>query len=98
MAMQDFWNELVKGFGNAIADVRTKLVEEGWFGKALFPANKEGTLEVVEMNAKMERTTTTAKMHIDVEWTSYEDRKARGWQEPVQPIEPGPDKDKGIDR
>lgn len=28
-----FWDALLGGFGDAIADVRSKLIDEGWFGR-----------------------------------------------------------------
>jgi len=33
MANESFLDELVKGFGNAVADVREHVVEEGWYGR-----------------------------------------------------------------
>ena len=35
MANQNFTDELWKGLGNAIADIRTKVVEEPLFGRAV---------------------------------------------------------------
>ena len=29
------WDQLIAGTGNAIADIREKLVEEPWYGRAL---------------------------------------------------------------
>jgi hypothetical protein len=33
MAKQDFLNELVEGFGNAVDSIREHVVEEGWYGR-----------------------------------------------------------------
>lgn len=33
MAKQDFLDELVKGFGNAVDSIREHVVEEGWYGR-----------------------------------------------------------------
>jgi len=33
--MADFMDELAKGFGDAVADIRQKVVEEPWFGRAV---------------------------------------------------------------
>jgi hypothetical protein len=35
MHKQSFYESLVKGIGDAIDDVRTKAVEEPWFGRAV---------------------------------------------------------------
>lgn len=35
MKNSSFYDQLVKGLGDAIADVRTKVVEEPWFGRAV---------------------------------------------------------------
>lgn len=32
---QTLWDQLIAGAGDAIADIREKLVEEPWFGRAL---------------------------------------------------------------
>jgi len=36
MTQRDWFTE---GFGQAVADIRQKLVEEPWFGRAVTPAN-----------------------------------------------------------
>lgn len=35
MREQSFLDEFTKGFGDAIADIREKVVEEPWFGRAV---------------------------------------------------------------
>jgi hypothetical protein len=35
MRKQSFYDQLTKGLGNAIADLREKVVEEPWFGRTV---------------------------------------------------------------
>ncbi len=35
MAGQTLWDQLIAGAGDAITDIRQKLVEEPWYGRAL---------------------------------------------------------------
>lgn len=40
-----FWDELLQSFENAVADIRTKVVEEPWYGRAVTagPGHEPGT-------------------------------------------------------
>jgi hypothetical protein len=35
MANQSLWEEFSRGFGDAIADIREKVVEEPWYGRVV---------------------------------------------------------------
>ncbi len=37
-----FWDALFAGIGNAIADIRHKVVEEGWFGRPVTREPRKG--------------------------------------------------------
>ncbi len=39
---QGFWDELFANIGDAVADIRQKVVEEGWFGRAITDDTQTG--------------------------------------------------------
>lgn len=43
---QTLWDQLLAGTGDAIADIREKLVEEPWFGRPLDVSSGDLTLNV----------------------------------------------------
>lgn len=48
--MPKLLDEFVSGFSNAIADIRQKVVEEGWFGRAVTPPAETAPEAPVERN------------------------------------------------
>ena len=66
MAKEDFFNELYQGLGNAIADIREKVVEEPYFGRVVnerqpeapqWPeANEQSLSETEGVEQKKEQT------------------------------------------
>lgn len=40
--MSSLLEEFLRGFGNAVADIREKVIEEPWFGRPVTPAARHG--------------------------------------------------------
>lgn len=51
--MSTAWHQLSQGLGDAIADIRQKVVEEPWFGRAV--TDGDGTAPQLAQSQEMER-------------------------------------------
>jgi hypothetical protein len=83
----DIFGQMADGFGHAVADIRHKLVEEGWWGRAVTP---EPTGPGVG-----DQIRTVAE---DLGWTTHAERQRAGLTEPPLHREHEPDRDMGLDR
>jgi len=99
MTMREILGQIADGVGNAVADVRHKVLEEGWFGRATTseqsgpgPANEVSSINVSGNKG------SDINVSINIGYTTYDERKEAGLTEPPRDhcVEHGPDK--GIDR
>jgi hypothetical protein len=53
MPSESFLDEILSGFGNAVDDIRTKVLEEPYFGRAVTDGQPEVNLQVPEAYEQM---------------------------------------------
>jgi len=57
--MANFMDELAKGFGDAVTDIRQKVVEEPWFGRAVTERGEQPAPQEAEPQPSFGSVTTT---------------------------------------
>ncbi|HEX4231151.1 MAG TPA: hypothetical protein VHZ07_20910 [Bryobacteraceae bacterium] len=91
MADKSMFEQLRKGVADAISDIREKVVEEGYFGRAV--TDKGQGIGWPEPKDEMERGFASSVHHYE--------KGGIGWpeaREAQEPKVPEADRDKGMDR
>lgn len=93
------FDSLLRGFGEAVADIRHKVVEEGWFGRQVTdttvsaaPADQGGEKAVTrdDLYGRDPRPLLSTRPSFEEQWAARE--------KPSPAEAPAPVPDRGIDR